>query len=95
MKPDVSGFRPFGVPVYYHLTSAERDMKADTRWHGKAARGINLGLSNEVPNAYYILPDYGKRIITRRDVVAVEGDPMEAIDKTKLSTACKTVPSGI
>jgi hypothetical protein len=71
-QPDISGFRPFGALLYYFRTKEERNLEKDPRWAAKAERGIMVGYSDCVEGGVLVYPGRNKKIITRKQVLAVE-----------------------
>jgi hypothetical protein len=72
-KPDISNLRPFGAQVYFHQTKEERTLAKDPRFKEKASKGILLGNSKEVPGAYLVYTGPRGRVITRKQVLVMEG----------------------
>jgi hypothetical protein len=72
VRPDVSALRPFGSIVYYFNTKEERTMDNDPRWKERASRGVLLGNSKLVAGGYLVYPGKNRKIIHRKQVVALE-----------------------
>ena len=73
LLPDISGFRPFGCRVYYHIKDEEFQPTEMKKWQMRAKRGILVGMSGVTKGAYLIYPGKNAKVLVRQHVVVMTG----------------------